>query len=492
MADGVSIPLLSGAYQAKSVNASAQSCENLYMETNPSDTSPPTPSTHYCRPGKTIVGSPVLSGAGGPGIARGLFTASSGDLFAVINDSVYFVNSVWAFFLLGNIVAGNNPTSMADNGKTAGGDIVLVDGTMTGYQIDMTTFAFSPIVDPTGLFTGADVAQFLQGFFLFNTIPNTSSFIISQPYSVTFDPLDIAAKSTYPDTIIYIGIRQREPWLMGSVAATEPWYLSGAVDFPFEAIPSVYVNYAATGKYCTIFADDSLFWVSRNTQGKGIIVKSEGYVAKRISTHAIENEIQSYPTLEDVVAAVYQVEGHTFVIFTFPSGDATWVYDLATKQWHKSTWTDANGVAHRDRAIFYQQAYGTTVAMDWENGNLYQIDPNVYTDNGDPIVFRRGFPHVLKSLDRITHWCLTVNMECGTITDVLAETPQLNMRYSDDAGHSWSDPRQTSLGNIGEYLTTPQFQQLGMTRDRVYELFWSADMKTALLGAYLDYEEAES
>ena len=487
MADGVPLLLNSGSYIAKSVNFSYQVCENLYPETIPQDTTPPVPIAHFQRPGKSLVGSPAAPGAG-----RGLFTASSGQLFAVVNDTLYFVDPTWHFFIIGNIVAGSNPTSMADNGKSAGNSIVLVDGTTTGYQINMTTFAFAPIVDGTGLFTGADSAAYLQTFFIFNTIPNTQSFIISLPDSVTFDPLDIAAKSSYPDNIEFIGIRQREVWLMGAVAATEPWYLSGAVDFPFEAIPSVYVNYGVAGKYCTIFADDSLFWVSRNTQGKGIIVKSEGYAAKRISTHAIENEIQGYPTIADAVASVYQVEGHTFIVFTFPSGDATWVYDLATKQWHKSTWIDSNGVAHRDRALFFQQAYGTTVAMDWENGNLYEIDPTVYTDNGDPIVFRRGFPHVLRSLDRITHWCLTVNIECGTILDPNAEEPMLSMRYSDDAGHTWSDPRMTSLGKVGEYLTTPQFQQLGMTRDRVYELFWSANMKTALLAAYLDAEEAES
>lgn len=492
MAGGSPLYLTGGAYTAKSVNSSAQSCENLYMESVPGETNPPTPTAHYQRPGKTLVGSPILSNAGAAGVGRGLFTTSDGQLYAIVGNTVYAVDQTWRFFTLGNIDVGTNPVSMADNGKTAGGQILLVDGTPNGYTIDMTTFAFAPLVDGTGLFTGADSCAYLQTFIIMNTIPNTQNFIITNADSLTFNALNTAAKSSYPDNIEYIGLRQREVWLMGSVAATEPWYLSGAVDFPFEAIPSVYVNYGVAGKYCTTFADDSLFWVSRNTQGKGIIVKSEGYAAKRISTHAIENEIQGYPTITDAVASVYQIEGHTFVVWTFPSGDTTWVYDLATKQWHKSTWTDGNGVAHRDRALFYQQAYGSTVALDWENGNLYLIDPTVYQDNGTPIVFRRGFPHVLKSLERISHWCLTVNMECGTIADPNAATPMLSMRYSDDAGHTWSIPMMTSLGNQGEYLTTPQFQQLGMTRDRVYELFWSENMKTALLAAYLDAEEAES
>lgn len=492
MADGVPLNLSSGAYSSRSVNSNAQASENLYLESNPPETNPPSPFSLLQRPGQTLVGSPLLSGSGAAGVARALFTASSGQLFAVINDTVYYVDPAFRFNVIGHIAAGVNPVSLADNGQSAGNAIVLVDGTTTGYQINMTTFAFAPIVDGTGLFTGADVVAYLQTFFIFNTVPNTQSFIISQPDAVTFNPLDIAAKSSYPDNIEFIGIRQREVWLMGAVAATEPWYLSGALDFPFEAIPSVYVNYGVAGKYCTVFADDSLFWVSRNTQGKGIIVKSEGYQAKRISTHAIENEIQGYPTISDAVGSVYQIEGHTFVVWTFPSGDTTWVYDLATKQWFKSTSTDVNGVPHRDNVLFYQQAYGSTVGLDWKTGNLYLIDPNNYTDNGNPIVFRRGFPHVLKSLDRITHWCLTVNMECGTILDPNAETPMMNMRYSDDAGHTWSEPMQTPLGNVGEYLTTPQFKQLGMTRDRVYEFFWSANMKTSLLGAYLDAEESDS
>ncbi len=31
-----------------------------------------------------------------------------------------------------------------------------------------------------------------------------------------------------------------------------------------------------------------------------------------------------------------------------------------------------------------------------------------------------------------------------------------------------------------------QAQQLGMARDRVFEIFWDGDYKTALSGAYID------
>lgn len=280
------IPLLSGAYKARSVIASAQRCVNLYMEANPQNVRSPMPTTHYPRPGKISRWVPPAVGSG-----RGLYRASNGDLYAIVNDTVYFINQAYGHNILGTIAPGNTPVSMADNGISGGADIALVDGTTTGYQIDMNTYAFGPIVDPTGVFTGADVAAYLSTFIIFNTVPNTQNFVITQPNTITFDALDIAAKSAYADNLITLGIRSKELWLFGDTNSTEPWILSGALDFPFEAMPSTFLPYGCAAKYSMVFADTSLFWITINQQGKAIFAKSEGYVPKRISTHAIENMV---------------------------------------------------------------------------------------------------------------------------------------------------------------------------------------------------------
>lgn len=474
----------SGAYQSASVIANAQRCINLYPEINPKDTNPSTPVTHYQRPGKPLLGSPGVAGAG-----RGLYRATNGKLYAVVGVNVYYVDQNWNFILLGSITAGTTPTSMADNGEHAGNDLVLVDGTTNGYTITLSTNAFAPIVDPTGLFSGSDIVQYLQTFFLFNK-PNTQNWYISLSDSVSFNALDIAAKATYADNIETIGVRQGEAWLIGSLS-TEPWSLSGAADFAFQAIPSTFIPYGTAAKYSMTFADTSLFWISRNLQGQAIIVKTEGYQVKRISTHAIEQQIQKFSTIADCIGGTYQVNGHTFVVFHFPTGDISYAYDLSTEQWHQEAWTDSNGNLHRDRASFYANAYGKIVGLDWETGKLYELDPNTYTDNGDAITYLRGFPHVMNDLKRLTHWVFWADMQCGTIEDEEAD-PQLNLRWSDDRGQSFGNWLQTTLGKTGEYQTSPQFQRLGMCRDRVYELMWSANMKTALNGAYIGLEESDS
>jgi hypothetical protein len=481
------VPLLSGAYQAKSLIASAQRCVNLYLEGNPENIKAPMPTTHYQRPGKKTRWSPINAGAG-----RSLYRASNGDLYAVANDTVYFINAGYATHIVGNIAAGTNPISMADNGVTGGAEIALVDGTTTGYQINMVTYAFGPIVDGTGLFTGADVAAYLETFFIFNTVPNTQNFIISEPNSLTFTIQDIAAKSAYADNLITLGIRSKELWLFGNASSTEPWVLSGAQDFPFESMPSTFLPYGCAAKYSLVFADVALYWISINEQGKAIFVKTEGYNPARISTHAIEQLVQDFTTITDAIGSSFQIEGHTFIVWSFPTDDITLVYDEATKQWAQWAYIDDDGNFHRDRACFYANAYGKNFAQDWETGAVYEINGDFIDDDGQPIVKVRGFPCLQKELNRVTHNTVRAYMEMGTEPDPNADMPQVALYVSDDGGRSFYNPQYCPLGAQGQYDAIAQWTRQGQARTRVYELIWSDPLKTALNGLYVDPDEADS
>lgn len=480
----LTLPLTSGAYSSRSVIANAQRCVNLYPEANPAETKPPVPVTHYPRPGKTLLSIPPKLGVG-----RGLYRATNGDLYSVVNDTVYFVDSNFKHTATGNIGAGTSTVNMADNGQDIGNSIVLVDGSVNGWQINMTTRVLSPIVDGTGTFVGSNRVDYLSGFMLFNA-PGTPQWYISNLNAVTFNALNIASKSSYADNIATLGVRQREPWLIGTLS-TEPWFLSGAASFPFEAVPSTFVSYGCVATYSMQPIDGELFWLSQDLKGQCIAVKSELYKAARISTHALEAEWQQYVRVDDAVASAYQIQGHIFYVITFPTADKTWAYDLATKQWHQLMWLDNDGIQHRDRVLYYAHAYGVVVGQDWQTGLLYKIDPTVYRDNGQPILCIRSFPHVLNQMNRLTHWNLIADIQCGADPDLTSD-PLLQMRYSDDRGVTYSDPLTTEMGMTGQYNVSPQFPRLGEARDRVYELSWSEDVPTALNAVYIEAEEAES
>lgn len=216
------------------------------------------------------------------------------------------------------------------------------------------------------------------------------------------------------------------------------------------------------------------------------------YNATRISTHAIEHELSTYSTISDAVGYIYQEEGHMFYVLNFPTADATWVYDIASQLWHERTWNDTNGNEHRHRSNVFAFAYGNYVVGDWQNGNLYALDQNNYTDNGAPITRIRSFPHVANELKRVMYRKFIADMQTGAQTDPNGSAPMLSLRWSDDRGASWSNFITQSLGAVGQFLQNIQFRRLGMARDRVFELSWSSPVMTALNGAYADVEPSES
>lgn len=303
-----------------------------------------------------------------------------------------------------------------------------------------------------------------------------------------FDPLDLAGKVAYSDLLATLIVMHQEIWLLGFLT-TEIWYNSGAADFTFQQMPQGYSDHGIAAIYSLCEQDNSTYWLSQDRQGQVIVMRGAAYTANRISTHAIENEFMTYPTIKDAIGFIYQQEGHVFYFLTFPSANKTWVYDQATELWHQRAWTDAQGNLNRHRVNCGANVYGQIAVGDWQNGNLYSFDLNNYTDNGAPISRIRSFPHAVTNSNRISYSRFIADMDVGQMIDPSAN-PQISLRWSDDKGVSYSNALEQSLGKTGQYRKNLQWQRLGMARDRVFELSWSANAKTALQGSWIEIIEA--
>lgn len=434
-------------------------------------------------------------------------------MYGVVGTAVYFIDTNWAWHLLGTMVNNRtNPVSMSDNGTNA----VIVDGSSMGYAINLQSNSFSGLSDPTGTFAGSNRTDFSDTYLGFAT-PGTNAWTVSLSNQVAFNALAQANKDTSPDPIQTFAFNLRQGWLLGT-KNTEIWYLSGGTPFPYSAWPNVLVPYGCAAVYSLVQADIDLFWISTNAQGQAIAIKSKGYGVEAFSTRALEYEWSTYSTVADVVGGTFQLSGHTFIVFHFPTADKTWAFDLATKQWHRRTYIDTNGVVHREKTAFYTsvgQIGGypkTIVGQDWQTGQIYALDPTYYLDATQPIVFRRSFPHVMKDMHEITHASFVADFETGGISGSAeglsglvpdafnsdfnsdfgpigfqsSSAPQLCMRYSNNGGASYGNYRQKGLLTSGKYRSMMRWRGLGMARDRVYELMWSYPGPCALQGAYLD------
>ena len=93
-----------------------------------------------------------------------------------------------------------------------------------------------------------------------------------------------------------------------------------------------------------------------------------------------------------------------------------------------------------------------------------------------------GRKPVLADGQRVQFHKFEADIESGT--SPLPE--QITLRYSDDRGRTWSSDVLQHGGNLGEYLTWPTWQGLGIARDRVFELEYSHNGEAALNGAWVE------
>jgi hypothetical protein len=461
------VPLILGAYEAKSIIAEAQRCVNLYVEMNPKDAVFPT--THYCTPGTSLL---VASDQAG---WRGLYFATNSKLYGVCGQTVYYIADDWTLTTLGTIASTGSQVRMIDNGAT----IIIVDGTAAGYTIDLTTNAFATITQDS--FYGGATVQEADGFFILPR-PESTQFYISLAFDDTFDATDFAGKTGFPDQLVTLQVTKLYIYLFGKLT-TEIWYNSGSALFPYARMPGAFIQHGCAAPDSVVQMDGVVYWISQSKEGHCLVAKTENYEAKRISTHAIENEFQKYPRVDDAIGYTMQMEGHFWYVLSFPTADKTWVYDLSTDQWHEWLWLDEEGAFRRHRSNCFAFAYGKPVVGDWENGNLYLLDLDVMTDNDGPVSRIRSFPHLVDDSNRVMYREFIADFQVG---EGVANGPvPVFLRWSDTKGASWGNPIEESFGLEGEYLKSIQFQRLGMARDRVFELSWSAPVKTALNGAFV-------
>lgn len=63
---------------------------------------------------------------------------------------------------------------------------------------------------------------------------------------------------------------------------------------------------------------------------------------------------------------------------------------------------------------------------------------------------------------------------------------QLQVSWSDDRGHSWSNTRFLPLGKVGEYAKKVETRRMGVGRDRVYRIRCNAPVPIVIVEARLE------
>lgn len=482
--------LLGQPYQGQSVIASGQRRINIYAESNKGALQAPSPITYYPFPGTELFGTPLDDAK-----TRCTYRTSIGTAYVVVGPTVYFVNSAGTMLFVGSIPDRASQVYMADNGLA----VVLVDG-VGGWAIDMVSNDFGPIIDPS--FYGADYVVFLDTFFCFNR-PDTNQFYISLSMvtyalltaGTSFDPLDIAAKSGSADPILGLAAVHRQLILIGELT-TEIWIGTGAADFYFQIVQGAYIDHGCGAQYSIATQDYATHWLMQDKQGSGIVVQNIGYELKEISTPYLVKTFKSYATMDDAIGMCFQIADHAFYLLVFPTANATWLYDLTTGYWCElGQWNVNTNSFDRYPANCCMFAFGKNIFGHFSTGQLFNWNPDVFTNHGEPIRCVATFMHMVgPNFERVIYNNFDADMEVGTSVQTSEDDddPVVALDWSDDRGVSFGFPVEQSLGRQGQFFTTVSWNRLGYARDRIFRLTWSAPVKTALNGAFAEIKLAKT
>jgi hypothetical protein len=445
------VPLWGLAQQGRTSTVTAQRHLNLYAELNTEKNSV----VFYGTAGTTL-----FSSVNGDTPIRGWISLPT-MFYYVHRGTMYSMDNAGTRTTLGTLNTTTGKVYMAYDGSV----IMLVDGT-NGYTFTISGATFAQIVDAQ-FPNGARTCTWLDGQFVVDDGDGSDAFYIS-PDGTNWDALDFATAESNPDGLVRVFADNGE-LVLGGALTTEFWGNIGNADFPFAPVKGATIEYglAARASLCK-FNSGLAALMTPASAGKVQVMFLQGYRPTPISTTEVEELINDYATVSDAVAYSYTQDGHPMLQISFPTAGKSWLYDAATSLWSPLEY-GLDGERHRGelQINFINQ----TLISDYENGNIYELDSTVYTDNGTAIARELISRHVFDAVNRVVVDELYVDMETGVgLVSGQGSDPQAMLSISKDNGHTWGAELWTTIGAIGKYLTRVVWRRLGVARDWTFKV----------------------
>lgn len=412
---------------------------------------------------------------------RCLYSGDGIRVFAVSGATLYELFEDGTFTDFGITEAnGATPAQIFSNGN----QLLVVSGT-GGFVPDPVAHTCARVVD---------ICQggYLDGYGIGVEGPapgDSKTFRISNILDFNiWDDLDFANVDQSPDNIQALVVDHRQLIFLKQQTGVFYWD-SGNPDFPIEPVQGSNIEQGCIAPWSLQRIDNTVMWLGGDERGAGVVWRMQGYTPQRVSTYAVENAIQGYTrvgiTIRDAVACVIQQQGHTFYLLSFPSANATWVYDTSTNLWHERlVWNSALSIWNCDRARYHCYAWGMHLVGGGDGtGKVYNQSETIYDDAGIPLRWLRGAPHIADAGSKTIFFSnLFLDFQIG-VGNTATPDPQIIVRHSNDGGNTWNPETQLPVGKVGQYSCRVRQIICGSGRDRNIEVSGSDGVITAIVDA---------
>ncbi len=462
------VPLFAIGQQGKSASVTAQRHLGLYAEPSQDKSS----LVFYGTPGKTLdysFGDTPIRGS----LPVGDFT------YHVHRGTFWEVNNAGVKVSRGTINTTSGRVRMAYNGP----QIAFVDGQdMWCYTI--ATMAFVKVA--SGLFANPIDLTYSDGYGI-AVFRNSQFRQISSAYNfLIWDALEFDSAESNPDNLIR-NIADHGELVSFGTSTTEFAANTGNQDFPYGALKSSTLEYGLAAPDSIVKYNDALCGLFKNTMGQVQIMRMNGHALQPISTPEIDYIVNGYATKADATASAYLLGGHPMYQINFPSAGKSWLYDGLTGMWSP---LESGLTGGRDRADIRYDYLNSPRCTDYENGNVYSIDPDVYTDNGTPIPREIVTRHFFQDYNEVAVHEVQIDFEMGVgLSSGQGSNPQVMLQVSKDGGHTWGAEQWRSMGAIGSYTARARWLRQGSGRDWVFKFRVTDPVKVVVIGGGLKYEK---
>lgn len=357
-------PFFGGSYESFSSNLANDRCMNLYPEVVES------------KQGKAIGGFYSTPGlrqwlAIGAGPIRGLAVATGQNKLVVVSgNTVYTLDMNGVQVTLGTLSTTSGPVGILTNAT----QVFVCDG-LNGWVYSGGLWAKTDLVTPA-------VACQQDGFGLVNQVGTNQVWQSNLNDFTVWDGLNFTSIDSEPSPVVGMVDLFRQVWFLKH-ASCEIWNNAGLNGFAFQRMQGAFLEQGCIAPASVCNAGDRILWLGQDARGQGVVYTTHGYQGARASNHGVEAAMLGYSMLSDAVAYVYQQMGHTFYVLNFPTGNATWVYDVHLGLWHQRG-EFANGEYARHDGNCHASWQGMALVGSASQGVIYQYDMLYPTDDISP------------------------------------------------------------------------------------------------------------
>lgn len=423
------------------------------------------------------------------------WTVAKNVLYVVAGPLLFSIDTSNNVAELGVVASITGAVDMQDNGV----QLLIVDGvfgyiytlvTGTYYQSSLNTAGSFGIIADTNFPNGATTCCFINTRFLVNKPNSLQEYMSCQDSNgiaydgtrwtdATYSLPYYISKENHSDYLIASDMLNGAIVLWGT-ETIEFWQDVGASPQPYARINGATQTWGLAALWSRAKLNNTFYFLGRAEQGGVQVMVLQGYTPTRVSTTDVENIISKMVDWTDAVALTYIIDGHPMYQLNFPSANRSFLFDSLTQFWSEvQTGVDVQARHFAQMGIAYNRKY---YVADYTTGVIYQLQGDVYTDNGTPIKRQATSRHISASLNEFGIDELVLDMETGVgLNDGQGSDPQVMLQVSRDGGRTFGIEKWMTVGKIGDYIRRVIWRRLGSARDFVFQFTMTDPVKFTIV-----------